>query len=482
MRALVFSCDGSVLYSGGVDGRVRAWAAGDWQPAASPLFEPRHAAAVHGLALSGARLFSASRDGTVRVWNAADGMCEVTLAPGAGAALAVSLSDSTLAVSFAGAVLLWSSAPPFALKNTLRSIGCACGALALTADGTLLFTGGADGRVAAWRTAQDERAGVQNGSTLGTHEAAVSALALSPDGTRLFSACASGELRSWLVRRDGLGVLQTANALIASWRVPGSAGIRALASACARPGAALVFAGGYDGVARAWAPPPYTPSAGSDALAPRAQDWLLSLAVSHAGGDAQALLAAGGADSTCRIWRVGAVLLRATVPAATHAPITSLPGGAPPPPPMMPPPQADEHIFPVPLREERAAARDKLLREQDAYRARAVAFVREHQTAGAADKTQPAGALPPSGGWRGGFGLDPQQAALSRLYGPHLATQAALANAGLAPPGAYGAAQNLPAGWGGGPPPPLAPGAAWAAGTGATAQGQGPTAPTTFRH
>ena len=468
MRALVFSADGRSLFTGGVDGRIRAWACGSWQEA--PLYFERLRAPVNALALSGARLFSASRDGAVCVWNAEDGTREATLEPGSGASLAVAVSGSTLAASFAGVVLMWSSAPPFALKNTLRSVGVACGALALAAGGALLFTGGADGRVAGWRTAQDERSGVQSGHTLGMHNAAVLALALSPDGTRLFSACCNGELRAWAVRRDGLGVLQTANALMPSWKTPGGGSIRALAAASARAGAALVFVGGDDAV-RAWAAPPYTPSAGSETLI-HVQDWMLSLAVSHAGGDAEALLSAGGADGVCTVWRVGALLMRATMPPAA---VPALAVGVPPP-PMLPPPQADEHIFPVPLREERAVARDALLREQDAQRARLAAFAREQQKAASPTKAQPLSAAPPAGGWRGGFGLDRQQAALARMYGPTLATHHALANAGMLPqygatPGAsYGVAHStsLPGNWGGGiPPMPGAPSAAWAPGTGA---------------
>ena len=471
VRALVFSADGRSLFTGGADGRICAWSCGSWSE--TPLQFERLASSVNALALSGARLFSASRDGAVCVWNAEDGTRETALEPRAGPALAVACAGSTLAASFAGVVLMWSSAPPFALKNTLRSVGVACGALALAADGALLFTGGADGRVAGWRTAQDERSGVQSGYTLGTHDAAVLALALSPDGTRLFSACCTGEIRSWAVRRDGLGVLQTANALMASWRAPGGGSIRALAAASARAGAALVFLGGDDGAVRAWAAPPYTPSAGSETLA-HAQDWMLSLAVSHAGGDAEALLAAGGADGVCRVWRVGALLARATMPPAS---VPALAAGVPPP-PMLPPPQADEHVFPVPLREERAVARDALLREHDAQRARLAAFAREQQQAAASpSKAQPS--APPAGGWRGGFGLDRQQAALARMYGPSATTQQALANAGMLPqygamPGAnygmaYGAqSTSLPGNWGGGIPPiPGAPAAAWAPGSGA---------------
>jgi len=476
VRALVFSADGRSLFTGGADGRIRAWACGSWKEA--PLHFEGLQAPVHALALSGARLFSASRDGAVCVWNAVDGTREAKLEPGSGAALAMAGSGSTVVVSFAGVVLMWSSAPPFALKNTLRSVGVACGALALAADGALLFTGGADGRVAGWRTAQDERSGVQSGNTLGTHDAAVLSLALSPDGTRLFSACCNGELRSWAVRRDGLGVLQTANALMASWKAPGGGSIRALAAASVRAGAALAFAGGDDGAVRAWAAPPYTPSAGSETLG-QAQDWILSLAVSHAGGDAEALLAAGGADGTCRVWRVGALLLRATMPPAA-LPVLAV--GVPPP-PMLPPPQAEEHVFPVPLREERAVARDALLREQDAQRARLAAFAREQQKAASPSKAQLFAAAPPTGGWRGGFGLDRHQAALARMYGPSATTHHALANAGMLPqygalPGArqthhgmaYGENEgtNLPGNWGGGIPPiPGALGAAWAPGTGA---------------
>ena len=492
----MFSADCSVLYTGGADGHIRAWAAGSGWKAALPVFAPA-AAPVHALVLSGVRLFSASRDGAVCVWNTADGAREATLEPRAGAVLALTSYGSTLAASFAGTVLLWSSTPPFAQKHTLRGIGSACGALKLTADGALLFSGGADGRVAAWRVAQDERSGVQCGYTLGTHDAAVLALALSPDGTRLFSACSSGEVRAYAVRHDGLGVLQTANALVSTWRSPSRCGIRALASASARAGAAVAFMGADDGAVRAWAPPPCALSAGSEAFAPRAQDWMLSLATAHAGGDAAAVLAAGGADGVCRVWRVDAVLVRATLPSAQPSPSPMMLGSGVPPPPMLPPPQADEHVFPVPLREERAAAKDALLREQDAYRARAAAFARAQQTDNKSPSKTVGGdkAAPPAGGWRGGFGLDRQQAALARMYGPHVATQHALANAGLLPqngahvpggwgapplvPGTmphqtYGAAQSLPGGWGGAPPPPLVPEAAWAAGTGADGFAYGP--------
>jgi hypothetical protein len=422
VTAVALHPDGRTLFTGAADGAVAAWSL----PGAAPLRVLRgHTAAVCALALQGARLYSASRDGSVRAWCAATGACHAVLRPySAGgacpAAVALALAGDTLAASFAdGAVHLWRSAPPHAAAGALRCCGAGVtGALALTHDGALLLSGGADGAVRAWPVAPDAHGRRLCCGTLGEHTAAVTALALVPGGARLFSACADGELRAYSLSRDAAGALRTDGACLAAWRPHAGGRVRGIAAGVARPGAFVLFSASEDGAARAWLPPPA--HAGGEALAPRAADWLTCVACCDA-----AVLAVGAANGAVTLWRVAGLLLHAARVPHRGGGAAATPAGAVA--PSLPLALADEDLFPVPLRNERAQARDAALRAADALRARVAAMARQEASAAAVaaridpDAAQHAAAP----GWRGGYGLGAQHAALARLYGaPAAAAQA----------------------------------------------------------
>jgi WD40 repeat protein len=453
VNALALAADGSALYTGGADGSVLAWPLPLGALTAPHAFTG-HSAAVTALALLGQRLVSASRDGTVCVRHTHDaGAPGAVLTPPVrtavrAAALALSLTERLVAAAFAdGAVHLWSGQPPHAHAGVLRCSPDVTGSLALTPDAAMLFSGGADGGVRAWPTTPDAHGRRLCAATLGEHAAAVVSLHVVVEGAgeRVCAASTDGEVRVYAAARDAAGALR-APCLLTTWAPAARPRTRALAAAQLQPGgAALLFTASEDGAARAWAVPPAAPPE-HDSLAPRAPDWLLCIdAAAHdeSGGTAcapAALLAAGGADGRVLLWRVDALLRRG---ACVHAPLlpapmrADLPSGTLP---VVDLPRPDADVFPVPLREERAAARDAALREHDALRARMTAAARAEEAAAAkaamlsrATPLPPMGtsaASPPrDGGWRGGYGLSEAQIAAARVYGPAAAARAALQNA-----------------------------------------------------
>jgi hypothetical protein len=456
VNALALAADGSSLYTGGADGAVLAWAL-PLSALTTPHAFVGHTAAVLALALLGRRLVSASRDGTVRVWRAPDGEPGAVLTPPVRtavrpAALALSLTERLLAAAFAdGAVHLWSAQPPHTHAGVLRCSPGVTGALALTPDAAMLFAGGADGGVRAWPTAPDAHGRRLCAATLGEHASSVVALRVVVEGMgeRVCAASTDGEVRVYAAARDAAGALR-APCLLTTWAPAARPRTRALVAAQLQcSGAAVLFTASEDGAARGWAAPPAAPPE-HDALAPRAPDWLLCIDAAAHGerGGSAALLAAGAADGRVLLWRVDALL---RCGACIHAPLppapmpADLPSGTLP---VVDLPRPDADVFPVPLREERAAAHDAALREHDALRARMAVAARAEEAAAAKAAMPSRGARdgatpqPPlgimaaqqqahagTGGWHGGYGLSAAQVAAARVYGPASAAQAALQNA-----------------------------------------------------
>lgn len=122
-------------------------------------------------------------------------------------------------------------------QATVPAHGPGPAALALSADGALAVSGGADRRVKLWDCAGPKEFAPLR--ALGEHAAAITCVALSADGARAASGSEDGEIRIWTVA--------TGERLLS---LPGEAG-NARCLALFRDGGTLL-AGGADGKVRVW--------------------------------------------------------------------------------------------------------------------------------------------------------------------------------------------------------------------------------------
>jgi WD40 repeat protein len=318
--SVALSADGSVLASGGGDGTVRLWFLGDaanrerthgiqHEALSGQLLATlqAHGGAVRCLALSadGTLLASGSMDETVRLWDAPSGHLLATLRGHNGGVYGVGLSaDKRLLAGGAddGTVLLWSltdaagreglrgtqhEAANGQLLATLRGHHGAVYGVALSDDGRLLASGGADGTVRLWEVPSGQLV-----ATLRGHSGLVREVSLAGDGRILASGGADGAVRLW---EPGTGQLQASLQGDTSmvWDVALSADGSLLAS------------GGGDGAVRLWE---------------GASGQLLATLRGHSGvvyGVALArdgrIVASCGSDGTARLWEAASGKLLASL-------------------------------------------------------------------------------------------------------------------------------------------------------------------------
>ncbi len=175
VQALVFSADGSTLFSGGDDGHVYRWAITDQIEAAQgslltkpnplPLIAPliSMAGAIICLALSpdGAILAGAGPDHTVFLWRACDGQPLLALeAPVNSTIYAVAFRPSQASCTLqlasssgTGALYFWEidlATQQYTLRHLLSGHKGSVRSFQFTPDGQTLISGGADETIKSW--------------------------------------------------------------------------------------------------------------------------------------------------------------------------------------------------------------------------------------------------------------------------------------------------------------------------------------------
>jgi len=193
---LIFSADGQRLYSASADQTVRIWDVRQQRCLATLRGSTDE---VYGLALSpdGATLVSATKDGVVAFWSALPRSEEEQprlLSLGKPARPAFAPDSRGMAVAREGTVSLYDLVT-FREIERIPALGTNTVSVAYSPDGTLLSSGGTDGRVRVWscaeRRLQRELAG---------HEQGILFAGFVADGTRLLSVDVGGKGIWWEVR------------------------------------------------------------------------------------------------------------------------------------------------------------------------------------------------------------------------------------------------------------------------------------------
>ncbi len=207
---LAFSPDGGLLVSAGRDGTARLWDVGSRQMVGEPLLG--HANAVRGVTFTpdGQRVVSAGFDGMVRLWQVAITPSPIAtfrgsdspvldLAAGADAAvIAVASTDGTARV--------WRlDQGSYRLASTLTGHTGWVRSVAISPQGDLVATAGADRSIRLWNAATGQEIG---GPLLG-HTGEVTGVAFSPDGATMVSSGRDQTLRWWdVAARTQVGVVE----------------------------------------------------------------------------------------------------------------------------------------------------------------------------------------------------------------------------------------------------------------------------------
>jgi WD40 repeat protein len=192
------SADGSLVASGGVDGKVLLW-----RSRGGLLRAIDHGARVAVVALTadGSRLLSAGEDGLARLWRVRDGALLASVAHGAPIRAAALSADGRVIVTGGGTTArTWTSTG--AAGHILRHDG-AVTSLALSVDGGRIVTGSADDNARLWvvRTGEELR-------LLRGHTESIVSVAFSRDGARVATASTDTTARVWETSSGEFQVLE----------------------------------------------------------------------------------------------------------------------------------------------------------------------------------------------------------------------------------------------------------------------------------
>ncbi|HMY57856.1 MAG TPA: WD40 repeat domain-containing protein, partial [Pseudomonadota bacterium] len=194
--ALVFSVDGTRLYSAGFDFAGRSFDAKSGRPAEQTL--QGHSGAIWGMGLSsdGKRLCTASQDQTVRIWELGSGRTQTMLQ---GHSRAVTdcrfLPDGehVLSSSEDKTLRLWDLATGKTQGEPLRGHVDRITGIAVSRDGLRAVSASEDQTLRLWdlTTLQSIGPGLRG------HVRSISAVGLSPNSQRAYSVSHDGTLRVW---------------------------------------------------------------------------------------------------------------------------------------------------------------------------------------------------------------------------------------------------------------------------------------------
>jgi WD40 repeat protein len=175
--------------AGGADRTILVWLVD--QPEAPPVCLEGHTDQVRCVAfVPGGGLPSGSRDGTVRLWDCRKGVAKGAVYPEVGTVAAVAFGAAGGQIAIAGERLRVRQADGAFRQLPGHQGPVAC--VAFAADGGRLLSGGSDGTVRLWRSADGEEL-----ACFGGDGGPVQAVALGPDGRVGYSGGSDGTLRRW---------------------------------------------------------------------------------------------------------------------------------------------------------------------------------------------------------------------------------------------------------------------------------------------
>jgi len=200
VTGLAFAADGSRLFSSSGDQTIRGWNVADGQQLGAIVTR----AAQTGLALApdGQRLATAAADGAVRSWipPVAPSSAQIVAAPAALSAIATTPDGALIVLACADGQLLLIDAAKSEVRRTWAPHGAGPVAIAVSADGHWLATGGADSQVRVWDLPALVAAPADQpppAAIVGNGPAAVSRISWHPAGEELAAASNDGRLTLW---------------------------------------------------------------------------------------------------------------------------------------------------------------------------------------------------------------------------------------------------------------------------------------------
>ncbi|XP_051146250.1 protein JINGUBANG [Andrographis paniculata] len=234
------------LYAGDSDGQLRTWDRDPTSCNEHPI--AANLSAVKSIAVVGARIFTAHHDHRIRVWRIDSSQQQkhrlVAILPTLGdrcsrlfsaknyvkvrghkrctwvhhvdavSALAVTADGSLLySVSWDRTLKVWQTSSFRCLESVQNAHDDAINAVVLSRDGTV-YTGSADKKIKVWVRVAGEGKGKHSLiATLERHKSAVNTLALSSDGSTLFSGACDRSIIVWERETNGVGHMAVAGAL-----------------------------------------------------------------------------------------------------------------------------------------------------------------------------------------------------------------------------------------------------------------------------